>query len=137
MPVWTGALILSVAGFAFALTLGPGDNAAFFAICVATGFCFGADLVLPPAILSDRIEATQTGAAATRAYAALGFLTKAALALAGAVALPLLELAGFRPAEPNDTAALRALLLLYAGLPLLLRGVAVILLLFIHKRGAI
>lgn len=137
VPVWSVALILSMAGFAYALTLGPGDVAAFFAICLATGFCFGADLVLPPAILSDRIEATSTQAAATRAYAVLGFLTKVALALAGAVALPLLQLSGFRPAEANDTNALRALLLLYAALPLLLRGIAVTALIFLHRKGAI
>lgn len=137
VPVWSVALILSMAGFAYALTLGPGDVAAFFAICLATGFCFGADLVLPPAILSDRIEATSTQSAATRAYAVLGFLTKVALALAGAVALPLLQLSGFRPAETNDTNALRALLLLYAALPLLLRGIAVTALIFLHRKGAI
>ncbi len=137
VPVWTAALILSMAGFAFAMMLGPGDVAAFFVICLATGFCFGADLVLPPAILSDRIEATSTQAAATRAYAALGFLTKLALALAGAVALPLLQLAGFRPAQVNDTHALQALLLLYAALPLVLRGVAVTALIFLHRKGEI
>lgn len=135
VPVWCGALVLSMAGFAFALSLGPGDGAAFGLICLATGFCFGADLVLPPAILSDRIQATGTAAAAARAYAVLGFLTKAALALAAAIALPLLQQAGFRPAAPNDATALRALLLLYAGLPLLLRGVAVVALIILHKRG--
>ena len=75
--------------------------------------------------------------AATRAYAALGFLTKLALALAGAVALPLLQLVGFRPAQVNDTHALQALLLLYAALPLVLRGVAVTALIFLHRKGEI
>ncbi len=137
VPVWCGALILSVAGFAFALRLAPGEMAAFFAICLATGFCFGADLVLPPAILSERIEASGTGAAATRAYAALGFLSKAALALAGALALPLLQLAGFRPAGANDAGALQVLLWLYAGLPLILRGAAILALIFLNRKGAL
>lgn len=135
--VWAGALVFSMMGFAFALTLSSGDIGAFFAICVATGFCFGADLVLPPAILSERIEATSTQNAATRAYAALGFLTKAALALAGAVALPLLQLNGFHPGEPNDAEAIRALLLLYAALPLLLRFIAIIGLISLRKRRLI
>lgn len=135
--VWSAALILSMAGFAFALMLRQGDSAAFFAICAGTGFCFGADLVLPPAILSDRIEASSAQSAGTRAYATLGFLTKVALALAGSVALSLLQLAGFRPAVANDTNALRALLLLYAALPLLLRGVAVTALILLHRKGAI
>ncbi|WP_313136492.1 MFS transporter [Paracoccus jeotgali] len=137
VPVWGTSLALSVAGFAFALTLGPGDVAGFALICVATGFCFGADLVLPPAILSARIEATATERAAGRAYAALGFLTKAALALAGATALPLLQGAGFRPGADNDAAALRLLLLLYAGAPLLLRAAAIAALAWFWRRGAI
>ncbi|MBU3029684.1 MFS transporter [Paracoccus marinaquae] len=137
VPVWSGALILSMAGFAFALTLGSGDSAAFFAICLATGVCFGADLVLPPAILSDRIETTSAQSAATRAYAVLGLLAKLALALAVAVALPLLQLAGFRPADANDTNSLQALLLLYAALPLVLRGVAVTALILLHRKGEI
>lgn len=137
VPVWAVSLILSGIGFAFALTLDRGDTTAFLWICLATGFCFGADLVLPPAILSDRIEASSTQAAASRAYAVLGFLTKAALALAGVVALPLLQLAGFQPGQSNGPQALQALLLLYAALPLALRALAVTGLIFLHGRGSI
>lgn len=135
--VWAGSLALSVLGFGFALTLAPGDTAAFLGICLATGFCFGADLVLPPAILSGRIEASTAEAGASRAYAVLSFLTKAALALASAVALPMLQSAGFRPAEANSEDALATLLLLYAGLPLALRLAAIAALLFWQRRGAI
>ncbi|MDP5308902.1 MFS transporter [Paracoccus spongiarum] len=137
VPVWGASLVLSVLGFGFALSLGPGDVAAFLVICVATGFCLGADLVLPPAILSARIEATATEAAASRAYAVLSFLTKAALALASAVALPALQAAGFSPAATNGPDALRALLLLYAGLPLLLRLAAIAALAAFYRRNAI
>lgn len=137
VPVWGAALAGSVVGFAFALTLGPGDVAAFAVICAVTGFCFGADLVLPPAILSDRIDASATQRAASRAYAALGFLTKAALALAGGLALPLLQQAGFRPGAPNDSDALRVLLLLYAGVPLALRVLAIAALALCHRKDLI
>lgn len=137
VPVWIAALILSMAAFAFCLRLGPGEGTEFLAICLLTGFCFGADLVLPPAILSARIEAAGARHAAARAFALLGFLTKAALALAGALALPLLQLAGFRPAQPNSPEALRLLLILYAALPLALRGLAVVLLFVNHRRGRI
>lgn len=137
VPVWTVALVLSVLGFAFALRLGPGDSAAFLVICLATGFCFGADLVLPPAILSARIEASAAEAGAGRAYAVLTFLTKAALALASAVALPLLQSAGFRPGEANGAGALRMLLLLYAGVPLALRLLAIAALLGLRRGGRI
>lgn len=135
VPVWTGALVLSVLGFAAALTLGPGTTGLFFAICAATGLTFGADLVLPPAILSERIGATNSAAAATRAYAGLAFLTKAALALAGAIALPLLASAGFRPAAPNPEQALDLLRFLYAGLPLILRALAIGLTIWLYRKG--
>lgn len=135
VPVWTIALMASVVGFAFALTLQPGQQLSFGVICVATGFCFGADLVLPPAILSARIGGSHTHGAASRAYAALGFLSKAALALAGVVALPLLQTAGFQPGAPNEAAALRLLLVLYAGVPLALRAAAISLLIWFHRKG--
>lgn len=135
VPVWTGALMLSVLGFASALALGPGTVGLFFAICAMTGLTFGADLVLPPAILSERIGATESTAAATRAYAALAFLTKAALALAGAIALPLLAGAGFRPGDANPEQALDLLRLMYAGLPLALRALAIGLLVWLHRKG--
>ena len=137
VPVWTGALILSIAGFAGALALGPGTVGLFFVICLLTGLTFGADLVLPPAILSARIGATGSAAAATRAHAGLAFLTKAALALAGAIALPLLARAGFRPAAPNPEQALDALRWIYAGLPLVLRALAIGLLIQFHRKGRI
>ncbi|MCF3973339.1 MFS transporter [Paracoccus sp. EGI L200073] len=135
--VWTGALILSVLGFAGALALGPGTVGLFLVICVLTGLTFGADLVLPPAILSERIGAANAAGAATRAHAGLAFLTKAALALAGAVALPLLAQAGFRPAMPNPETALDALRWLYGGLPLALRLLAIGLLVHLHRKGSL
>jgi Na+/melibiose symporter-like transporter len=137
VPVWTGALILSVLGFASALALGQGTVGLFFVICLLTGLTFGADLVLPPAILSARIGDTGSAGIATRAHAGLAFLTKAALALAGAIALPLLAQAGFRPAEQNPEQALDALRWLYAGLPLVLRVLAIALLTYFHRKGRI
>lgn len=133
--VWAGALILSVGGFAGALALEPGATGLFLVICLATGLTFGADLVLPPAILSERIGAARAEGAATRAHAGLAFLTKAALALAGALALPLLAQAGFRPGAANTEQALDALRWLYGGLPLGLRLLAIALLVHLLRKG--
>lgn len=135
--VWAAALVLSVAGFAGALALGPGATGLFLIICLATGLTFGADLVLPPAILSERIGAAQAEGAATRAHAGLAFLTKAALALAGAIALPLLAQVGFRPGTANTEQALDALRWLYGGVPLGLRLLAIGLLIHLHRKGRI
>lgn len=135
--IWCFALACSVAGFALALSLGPGERLRFLLICATTGFCLGADLVMPPAILSARIEAARAEAVASRAHAVLGFLSRAALAVAGTVAFPLLEFAGFRPSQTNDASALEALLLLYAGVPIALRLGAVAALVFLLRRNAI
>lgn len=137
VPVWAGALVLSVVGFAGALALGPGTVGLFAAICVLTGLTFGADLVLPPAILSARIAATDGAGAATRAHAGLAFLTKAALALAGAIALPLLAGAGFRAGGANPEQALDLLRWLYAGVPLILRALAIGLLIHLYRKALI
>lgn len=137
VPVWGVALAGSVAGFAFALTLAPGDVLPFTLISIATGFCFGADLVLPPVILSARLDQLENEHAASRAFGALGLITKLALALAGALALPALEAAGFRPGAPNPPEILQILLLLYAGLPLLLRLLAIAALFQFHRTARI
>lgn len=121
---WLVALGLSVAGFASALALSPADTVLFAVICVITGVTFAADLMLPSAILSERLGTFRLADKATTAYAVLAFLGKASLALAGAVALPLLDWRGFVPAGENDAAALGALLLLYGGLPCVMRLVA-------------
>lgn len=133
--VWGASLMLSILGFSAALLLGPGDAALFFAICAVTGLTFGADLALPPAILSERIGALGIARSAGRAYAALAFLTKASLALSGAIALPLLASVGFTPGGENAPGPLSALLALYAGVPLALRALAAGLLVWLARKG--
>lgn len=133
--IWVAALCLSILGFSGALGLGDGTVGLFFVVCIVTGLTFGADLVLPPAILSERLGAANAAGAATRAHAGLAFLTKAALALSGAIALPLLAQVGFRPAAQNSEQALDALRWLYALLPLCLRALAIGLLIYLHRKG--
>ena len=49
---WLGAMGLAVAAFAWVLTLGAGDGAGFFAVCIASGVALGADLIIPGALLT-------------------------------------------------------------------------------------
>jgi glycoside/pentoside/hexuronide:cation symporter, GPH family len=39
-----------------AFLLGEGDRMEYYIICIATGLCLGADLVLPPSMFSDNVE---------------------------------------------------------------------------------
>jgi Na+/melibiose symporter-like transporter len=77
----------------------------------------GADLALPPAMLADAIPATRRSD--TGLYLGMWTLVgKLALALAAGVALPLLDLAGYRA---SDGGGVRALAWIYAALPCALK----------------
>ncbi len=118
LRAWLGAMLLSVAVFAWAASLGSGDVVAYGLICVLSGFALGADLALPPAMLADLL-ARDFPRGPARAGAWFGwwnFVTKANLALAAGIALPLLGVLGYAPGA-SDRQGLFALALVYAGLP--------------------
>ncbi|PWJ12509.1 MFS transporter [Jannaschia seohaensis] len=120
------AMGLAMATFAWALTLGAGDVAAFAAICVASGAAVGADLTLLPAIFARRLERVSPGAA--DGFGLWSFVNKITLALAAIALFPALDTAGFVSGAENDDAALAALTWAYAGLPLGLKALALALL---------
>jgi len=125
---WSIAMIWACLIFAWALTLQEGDFLAFFAISVLTGLAFGADLSLPPAIQADVVEldSLRTGTARAGLFFALWQVaTKAAVALSSGLGLILLGQAGFDANGQNDETALTALLVLYAGVPIVLKLAAV------------
>lgn len=128
---WLAGMALAIVVFAWAGVLGSGDLFAYGLICVLSGIALGADLSLPPSLLADllaRAEDQRPGSA--RAGACFGwwsFVTKANLALAAGLALPLLALLGYAPGA-RDTEALTGLAAVYAGLPVVLKLGAVALL---------
>ena len=112
---WLAGMGLSVAGFAWALGLGSGDVWAFGAVCVVTGFALGADLAIPGAFLAQVIADRGDRGPTSGAYVGLWNLaTKATLAIAAGVALPLLELSGYVPGKAGGEIALS---LVYAAIP--------------------
>lgn len=129
LRAWLAAMVLAVAVFAWAATLGEGDLLAYALICVLSGFALGADLALPPAMLADLL-ARDFGDGQARAGACFGwwnFVTKANLALAAGIALPLLGLLGYVPGAATGS-SLHALALVYALLPCVAKlGAAVLL----------
>ena len=130
LRTWLAAMLLAVASFGWAATLGAGDTAAFVMICLVSGLAFGADLALPPAVLGDLLQRRGAGQVSGRAAAAFGWwnlVNKLNLALAAGVALPLLDGLGYAPGARDDD-ALAALVMVYAGLPVVLKLIAAALL---------
>lgn len=122
---WRISLFAACTAFATVPLLGPGDLALFTLICLASGLALGADMVLPPAMQADVVEADTLAGGGGRAglYIALwGMATKLALASAVGLAFPLLAWSGFDPARtPADQTAETTLplALLYGLAPIL------------------
>jgi Na+/melibiose symporter-like transporter len=122
---WSAAMVFAILVFGWAFFLGEGDLIAYALICVLSGAALGAELSIPPSLLSDLIdeEAAQANTATFFSYAA--FLSKAMLAIATAGGFFLLDTAAFVPASENSENALFMLSFVYAGLPLLIKAGAV------------
>lgn len=125
---WIAAMLANSAIFALVPLLGPGDYLAFLAICIGTGACLGADLVLPPSMQADVVDVDTAEGGGSRAglyFALWGMATKLALALAVGIAFPVLDSAGFDASGGNDADALLTLALLYGAAPVVLKLAAV------------
>ena len=124
------AMVLAIAAFGFAVTLGPGDTWAFGMICLASGAALGADMTLLPALFARRMEKVSPGA--SEGFGLWSFVSKFTLALAAVTLLPLLESGGFQAGQENSEDALRLLSLLYGALPCVLKLLAIGLLVSIN-----
>lgn len=132
---WLLGMALALASFAGAAGLSAGDVALFGLICLGSGAALGADLVVPPALLTATLrraghaaaapshpwsgDAAGGGPAVSHEALYFGWWASAAklnLALAAGLSLPMLQALGYQPGA-RDAAALQALTLCYAGLP--------------------
>ena len=121
---WLAGMLATVATFGGAALLQPGDAPGYALVCVASGLCLGADLVLPPALLAGLIERLGHAARLEGAYFGLWSLcAKLSLALAAGISLPLLGLLGYRPGEPAS-GMLPPLVVAYCLLPSALKAIA-------------
>jgi Na+/melibiose symporter-like transporter len=135
---WLAGMLLSVAVFIGAATLGAGDAWPFALVCVLSGLALGTDLALPGALLAGVIA--QDGGDARQGGAYFGWWNLAAklnLALAAGLALPLLGLWGYAPGARSEDALL-PLTLAYAVLPCALKllAAACLYLLILRPRAA-
>lgn len=118
---WAGSMVLAVLTFIWAFTLGQGDFTGFMIVCVLSGLAMGAELSIPPAILSDLIDREKTQHQTSAYFALYAFIVKTAMALASGAAFGLLALTDFAPATENSAQALGMLSFAYAVMPCLIK----------------
>jgi Na+/melibiose symporter-like transporter len=115
--LWLAAMVAAVVAFVWAWWLPAGAAAGFAAICVLSGLAFGADLALPPALLARVIDANGHNGQREGAYFGLwNFANKLVLAVAGALALAILDALGYARGA-REAVALDALAFTYAVVP--------------------
>lgn len=118
------AMVIAVISFCFALTLQTGEMNQFAIICVVSGATIGADLTLLPAMFARRMAKVSPNGG--QGFGLWALVSKFTLAFAAVILLPLLENAGFvAGADDVPDAALTMLTLLYAGVPSVLKLVAI------------
>ena len=121
---WLASMLLSIAVFVWAATLGAGDIWAYIAVCALSGVALGADLAFPSALLTGTIAAQGDQDQHEGAYYGWwNFATKLNMALAAGLALPLLDVFGYSPGA-RDPEALQALVIAYCVLPCALKLIA-------------
>ena len=122
---WIFAIAIACLAFIWVPLLDAGDVAWFLVICLITGVCLGADLVLPASMQADVVDLDRLRSGRQRAgllFSLWAMATKLALALSIGIAFPLLDLAGFQEGASDQTeTTLLALGLLYGLLPVVFK----------------
>ena len=120
------SMLLSIISFFGATFLAEGDGLIFSAICLLSGATVGADLALLPVLFARQIE--NSSIVPDLGFSLWNFVSKATLAFAAVISLPLLELVGFNSSGPNSENALLALTFGYAVLPCIFKCISIFLL---------
>jgi len=118
-PTWQASMLLASVSFMAVFMLDAGDFSLYLLICVLTGFSLAIDLALPASMQADMSQ--QHPELAGTLFGLWGMITKLTLALAVGISLPLMEWA-------HSLSLDWPILLCYAGLPILLKLGAILLL---------
>jgi glycoside/pentoside/hexuronide:cation symporter, GPH family len=120
--VWAAGMVLAIAVFAFAAWLSQGDALGYALVCVGSGAALGAKLVAPAALLAGAIGRTE-GALQDEGlwFGWWNLVSKLALALAAGLALPLVQVLGYRQ---GDASSVAGLVVVYALVPCVLEALA-------------
>lgn len=123
--VWSVSMILACIVFMGVPFLGSGDFVAFGIICVLTGLALGSDLALPTSMQADCTDWDRFRFGKNRLatlYSYWSMATKLSLAAAVGLAFPLLD---YVDLPSGNEAAKLTLVVIYAGLPVVLKAVAI------------
>ena len=142
---WCIALSGSILSFIFVPFIGEGGFIPFLVVCLASGFCLGADVVMPASIQADisqimsrnprenknltLFDKNPTSENEQNSTALLfgiwGLLTKLSLALAVGISFPLLDFLGLNAdaldIQTSSETATFTLIVLYALIPIILK----------------
>lgn len=125
--IWTLFIILACICFLPVVFLSNDSTTLFMVICIISGFCLSADLIIPSSIQADIIYKEQqqnNNVLVGKIYSVWSFIQKLSLALSAGVCLPLLGYFGFNPSEVNTQ--LLPLSIAYGIMPIILRIPAII-----------
>ena len=125
--IWTSFIILACICFLPVVFLSNNSTTLFMVICIISGFCLSADLIIPSSIQADIIYKEQQqnkNVLVGKIYSVWSFIQKLSLALSAGVCLPLLGYFGFNPSEVNTQ--LLPLSFSYGIIPIILRIPAII-----------
>jgi len=132
--VWIVFIVLACVSFLPVYFLENGDSLKFLIVCVISGFCLSADLILPASIQANIIDQEQKKdkkVLVGKIYSVWSLIQKLTLAVSAGVCLPLLGYFGFNPSEVNP--ALGPLSVFYGITPIILRLPAVVFASYIKK----
>jgi GPH family glycoside/pentoside/hexuronide:cation symporter len=119
------AMVIGCLSFVWVLLL-PSDGLVGFAIvCVLTGLALGAELICPALLIGQQLQAMPQSEGANQSAMIFGrwqLLAKCSLAAAAGLCLPGLAMLGY---QPGTSEGLEGLLWVYAGLPCLLKLMAI------------
>jgi glycoside/pentoside/hexuronide:cation symporter, GPH family len=123
--VWCYSMLFACAAFAVVPFLDGDDVLIFAIICALTGFALGSDLSLPPSIQADCADWDRHRFGKERLATLFSYwsmATKLALGLAVGISFPILDYFDLSSGSPQSKTAL---IVIYAGLPIVLKISAV------------
>lgn len=133
LTAWIFAMGLAVITFVWAYSLGSGDIYAYATICILSGLALGAELALPPALLSELIDLRKRQPHTSFYFSLHAFLFKGSMALGSGIAFFIIGQSSFTPEATNSPDSLDVLSFTYALLPCIIKCVAILTALFLFK----
>ncbi len=137
---WATSIIIAITMLLIVPFLGEGDVPAVFVFCIVIGASFGCDAIMPTSMLADIVykdEIDCKGRPAALYLAMKNALSKLTFVAPMGLAFPVLDFVGFVSGGSNTLAATSTLLFFYAGLPVILRLIAIAIVLKMPKTEAL